>query len=133
MSSRAHHELSIAHSAVRDSRDVIPVSLLVKAAGVRRGLRSEHRRASGGVAGQREAGGAAEVARGVQQRGRARRQHGRQRARAARAVRRRRRALHVRARARRHGSPARQHVLRLRRPAVVRQPAPHHHRHEPDQ
>lgn len=78
-------------------------------------------------------GGAAEVARCVQEGGRTsgRRQHRGQRARPGRAlpVRRGGRALHVRARARRHGSPARQNVLRLRRPAVVRQPAPYHYRH----
>lgn len=78
------------------------------------------------------ASAAAQVSRGVQEGGgsRGRRQHRGERARPGRAVAvRRGRALHMRARARRHGSAARQHVLRLRRPAVVRQPAPYHHRH----
>lgn len=112
---------------------MIPISLLVHAAGVVRRLLSKNGRLSSDVAGQGQAATAAEVRGGVQQGRRAgRRQHGGQRARAARAVRRGRRALHVRARARRHGSAARQHVLGLRRPAVVGQPAPHHHRHETD-
>lgn len=106
------------------------------ATGGPQGFRSKNWVLDPPVARESQAGASAEVTGGMQQRGRARRrrrgrrQHGRQRARARR---RGRRALHVRARARRHGSAARQDVLRLRRPAVVRQPAPHHHRNEPDQ
>lgn len=139
--SQAQHSLksSVAHSAVGQGW-VVAVGLFMEQAGVARGLGSEEWCCVvARVAGQAQAGTAAEVARGVQEGGRARRrrrQHGRQRALAgprgavgAAGG----RALHVGASARRHGSPARQHVLRLGRPAIVRQPAPYHYCHETDQ
>lgn len=127
--------LAVEYAAIDQVRRA--VSLLVHATGGGRRFRSKNRPAVVAVAGEGEAAAAAEAARGVEEGGcrRRRRQHGRQRAlsRGAVGLGRGGRALHMRARARRYGSAARQHILRLRRPTVVWQPAPHHDGDETDE